>query len=76
MDFINCHGSAQGVLLGPRGHPFVVSPGKGIQIMNHGRGFGPLFEAKRKGIGFDEECAVLGTDFKLVKETWPQVGHE
>ena len=25
---------------------------------------------------FHEECAVLCADFKLVKETWPQVGHE
>jgi hypothetical protein len=54
----------------------VVSPGKGIQIMDNSRGLGPFFEAKRKGIGLDEECAVSGTDFKLVKETWPQVGHE
>ena len=76
MDFINCHGSAQRVLLRPRGHPFVVSPGIGIQIMDNSGSFRSLFKAKRKRIGLDEENSVLGAYFKFVKETWPQVGHE
>ena len=46
--------------------PFVILPGKGVQIVDQGSSFGPDFGKKLVGVGLLQDFHALGADFKLI----------